>query len=366
MDLSDIRIVDAHIHQWDPFTTPRDFSAVAKLLRLLPVPVDVAKRLAPRRDREFAGDPVPYLHPYLPFDYRADAGNAPIETIAHIEVEWSEQGPFGKVGETAWVAGLPLHSAPRLGAILAGGDPAAPEFAALLDAHLAASPLVRGIRAGVAHHPDRGVRSFTDIEFRLTTKEFLNGFAQLAERGLSFEAWVYSHAIPDVTALAERYPEVPIVLNHLGTPAGVFGAVGKHTGTNPGLRRQLLVRWRDDLAAVAAQPNVVAKVSGLMMPILGHPVPRRGVATPVPELLDRIGPLLGHALDVFGADRLIWGSNFPVDKPITSIANSIEAVATAVTDHGGGKPELERIFRTTAQRVYRIAENSDRGAGPTT
>lgn len=274
MDLSGIRIIDAHIHQWDPFATPRDFSALAKLFRLLPVPVDAAKRLAPRRDREFVGDPVAYLRPYLPFDYRADAGNAPIEVIAHIEVEWSQPGPLGKAGETAWVAGLPLEAAPRLGAILAGGDPADPGFADLLDAHAAASPLLRGIRTMVAHHPDPGVRSFTDAPGKLTTKEFLDGFAHLAERGLSFEAWVYSHAIPDVTALAERYPEVPIVLNHLGTPAGIFGAVGKHTGSNPGLRRQLLVRWRDDLAALAARPNVVAKVSGLMMPILGHPIPR--------------------------------------------------------------------------------------------
>ncbi|MBF6467866.1 amidohydrolase family protein [Nocardia beijingensis] len=356
MDLSGIRIIDAHIHQWDPFTTPRDFSTLAKLFRLLPVPVDAAKRLAPRRDREFVGDPVAYLRPYLPFDYRADAGNAPIEVIAHIEVEWSQPGPLGKAGETAWVAGLPLEAAPRLGAILAGGDPADPGFAELLGAHAAASPLLRGIRTMVAHHPDPGVRSFTDAPGKLATKDFLDGFAHLAERGLSFEAWVYSHAIPDVTALAERYPEVPIVLNHLGTPAGIFGAVGKHTGSNPGLRRQLLVRWRDDLAALAARPNVVAKVSGLMMPILGHPIPPRGTPTPVPQLLDRIGPLVEHAVDVFGADRLIWGSNFPVDKPVTSIANSIEAIATAVAGHGGGPGELEQVFRTTAQRVYRIAD----------
>ncbi|WP_280350592.1 amidohydrolase family protein, partial [Nocardia abscessus] len=247
-------------------------------------------------------------------------------------------------------------AAPPLGAILAGGDPAAPGFAELLDAHAAASPLLRGIRTMVAHHPDPGVRSFTDTPGKLTTEAFLDGFAQLAERGLSFEAWVYSHAIPDVTALAERYPEVPIVLNHLGTPAGIFGGVGKHTGTHPGLRRELLVRWRDDLAALAARPNVVAKVSGLMMPILGHPIPPRGTPTPAADLLDRIGALIEHALDVFGADRLIWGSNFPVDKPVTSIANSIEAVATAVTGHGGGPAELAQVFRTTAQRVYRIAD----------
>jgi predicted TIM-barrel fold metal-dependent hydrolase len=147
---------------------------------------------------------------------------------------------------------------------------------------------------------------------------------------------------------------VPIVLNHLGTPAGIFGPVGKRTGTNPSLRRELFLRWRDDLTAVAAHPNVVAKVSGLMMPILGHPVPRRGKPTPVPVLLERISPLVDHALDVFGADRLLWGSNFPVDKPITSIGNSAEAIATAIAGHGGGRLELEQIFRSTAQRIYQV------------
>jgi predicted TIM-barrel fold metal-dependent hydrolase len=355
MDLTDIRIIDAHIHQWDPFTTPRGFSGTAKLLRYLPLQIEIAARLAPRRDREFVGDPTSYAHPYLPANYRADAGELPVDTIVHIEVEWSGAGPLGKADETAWVATLPFGGdGPVLGAILGSANPATPGFVELLDAHRAASPRFRGIRTMVAHHPDPNVRSFTKVESALTTTEFLDGFAHLAERGLSFEAWVYSHALPDVAALAARYPEVPIVLNHLGTPVGIFGPVGKHTGSNPSLRRELFVRWRDDLTAVAAHPNVVAKVSGLMMPILGHPVPRRGTPTPVPVLLERISPLVDHALDVFGADRLLWGSNFPVDKPITSIGNSAEAIATAIAGHGGGRLELEQIFRSTAQRIYRI------------
>ncbi|WP_330252499.1 amidohydrolase family protein [Nocardia sp. NBC_00565] len=352
MDLSDIRIIDSHIHQWDPFGTPREFSGSAKLLRMLPIPIDLAKRVTPRRDREFVGDPTAYVRPYLPSDYRADAGDVPVESIVHIEVGWTGKD---KADETAWVARLPFGGDnPELGAIIGNADPAAPDFPVLLDAHMAASPLLHGIRAHVAHHPDSAVRPYTDHEGALATKEFLNGFAALAERGLSFEAWVYSHALPDVTALAERYPEVPIVLDHLATPAGIFGPVGKHTGTNSSLRRELFVRWRDDLTALAENPNVVAKVSGLMMPVLGHPVPPRGTPTPVPVLLERIRPLVDHALDVFGADRLLWGSNFPVDKPITSIADSAEVIATAITEYGGGQSELEKIFRTNALRTYQL------------
>ncbi|MFI6216594.1 amidohydrolase family protein [Nocardia brasiliensis] len=352
MDFAGVRIVDAHIHQWDPFTTPRDFSGTAKLLRALPVPVDLAARLAPRRDRLFVGDPTAYLQPYLPADYRADAGALPVEAIVHIEVQWAQGGPLGKAGETRWVASLPFGvDTPALGAIIGSGDPAAPGFGELLDAHLAAAPTLRGIRAAVARHPDPTVRPYGRAENQLSSREFLDGFAHLAARDLSFEAWVYSHQLPEVTALAARYPQVPIVLDHLGTPAGIFGPIGPHTGQNPGVRRELFLRWRDDLTALAAQPNVVAKVSGLMMPVLGHPVPPRGTATPVPELVDRVGPLLTHALAVFGVDRLIWGSNFPVDKPITTIAGSAETIATAL---GAGRDDIVRIFRDNARRVYRF------------
>ncbi|WP_230329160.1 amidohydrolase family protein [Nocardia aurantiaca] len=348
-------VVDAHIHQWDPLTTPREFSGLAKLLRYVPVPMDLAKRLAPRRDREFVGDPTPFVYPYLPRDYRADAGDVPVEAIAHIEAEWIGTGPLGPADETRWVASLPFGvDTPALGAVLGAADPTAPEFAELLDAHRAASPLFRGIRTRVEYHPDSQVRATRKTPGLLTSPAFLDGFGALADRGLVFEAWVYSGQLPEVSALAERYPETTIVLNHLGTPAGIFGPVGRDTGQHPGQRRELFVRWCDDLTALAQHANVVSKVSGLMMPILGHPVPRRGEPTPVPVLLERISPMLEHALDVFGADRLIWGSNFPVDKPITSIPNAADAVATALAGHGADDKAIEQVFRRNAERIYRI------------
>lgn len=355
MDLSDLRIIDAHIHQWDPLATPRDFSHLARLFRYLPVPIHLAAKLARRSDREFVGDPTAYAHPYLPADYRADAVGVPVAGVAHIEVDWSNTGPTAKADETRWVASLPFGvDTPRLTAILGSADPAAPGFPELLDAHQTASPLFRGIRTMVAHHPDPGVRQFAPTEDALTSSAFLDGFAELVRRGLVFEAWVYSNQLPQVTGLAKRYPEATIVLDHLATPVGLFGRIGKHTGRTPEDRRDLLLRWQDDLAALAEHPNVVAKVSGLAMPILGHPVPRRGSTTTAPVLLDRIRPLLTHAMDCFGTERLIWGSNSPVDKPITTIADSAQAVGTALTEHGGDRADLARVFGGNAERVYRI------------
>ncbi|MFC8045111.1 amidohydrolase family protein [Nocardia sp. NPDC057353] len=356
-ELGDFRVLDAHIHQWDPLGTPRDFSSLAKLFKYLPVPIDIAVRVAKKRDREFVGDPTAYTKPYLPADYRADAGELPVAGIVHIEVDWHASAPLGKADETRWVQSLPFGvDTPALAALIGSADPAAPGFTDLLDAHASASPVLRGIRTMVANHPDPDVRSFTPAPDSLATPAFLDGFAALAERGLGFEAWVYSHQIPQVTAVAQRYPEVPVVLNHLGTPAGIFGRLGSRTGADAGARRDLLLRWRDDTAALAALPNVVAKVSGLGMPVLGHPVPKRGTTTPVDALVDRFGPLLTHAHSVFGAERLIWGSNFPVDKPITTIPGSAEAVALVLAESGCDAEQLRAVFGGNARRVYRIAD----------
>ncbi|WP_316573680.1 amidohydrolase family protein [Nocardia canadensis] len=357
MDLTDLDIIDAHIHQWDPRTTPREFSKLATLLRYLPLSIDIAAKLAPRRDREFVGDPTAYTGPYLPADYRTDLGTTAVRGIGHCEVEWTGWKP----DETRWVASLPFGvDTPPLSLIVGAADPAAADFGAVLDAHQSASPLLRGIRTMVAHHPDPAVKSFAAHDGHLTAPAFLNGFGLLAERGLSFDAWVYSGQLAEVTALAERFPEVTIVLDHLGTPAGIFGPVGKDTGHTAAQRGALFDRWRDDLTDLAAQPNVVAKVSGLMMPVLGHPVPPRGVPTPVPTLIDRVRPLLTHALTAFGADRLIWGSNFPVDKPITSITGAVETVASVLTDAGASAEDLRKVFGGNAVRVYRIDTTAQR------
>lgn len=350
-----LRVIDAHIHQWDPLATPREFSGTARLLKYVPLPLSLAVRLANVRDREFIGDPAPYMNPYLPADYRADAAGVPVESIVHIEVEWHGKGPTGKAEETRWVAGLPFGvDTPRLAAIEGSADPAAPGFAELLDAHQSALPLFRGIRTMVAHHPDPDVKVFTHDPAALTSRAFLDGFAELARRDLVFEAWVYSHQLPQVTALARHYPEVTIVLNHLATPAGVFGPIGRETGQTEEKRHAVLERWREDIAELATLPNVVAKVSGLAMPVLGHPVPKPRHTTTAAELLDRIRPLVTHAVDCFGVDRLVWGSNFPVDKPITTIAASATAVGTAVTEHGGDGAALRKVFAENAARVYRI------------
>ena len=343
----DLMIIDPHIHQWDPFTTPREVSMPAKVVRRVPPLGRVITALVPKRDREFVGDPKHVLNAYVPTDYRTDAAELPVEAIVHIEAGWHDHKPMGGVGETKWVASLPFGTdgLPKLGAIVCHADPGEPNIGEQLDRHLTASPLLKGVRCIGSSHPDPGVRSWT-TPGRFTQPNFLRGFAAIAERGLSFEAWVYSHQLADVVALASEYPHATIVLDHYATPVGLFGPRGRETGRTDAERRAIFDQWSDGIAAVAALPNVLAKHSGLGMPILGWAGPQTTT-----QFRDTIAPLVTRTQQLFGADRTLWASNFPMDKPIVSLPGTIEALLDIL----GSDADPRRLLHDNAQRVYRVA-----------
>jgi predicted TIM-barrel fold metal-dependent hydrolase len=347
-------IIDAHIHQWDPFTTPREASRLAPLYRrapglferLLPVLLPQPKRELVRTARHVA-------RPYLPADYAADvagtvaAVGVPVEAAIHVQAGW--HGP-DQAEETAWVAGLPFGADgnPGLAAIVGNADPRDPGCGALLDAHAEASDRFRGVRSMTTWHPDKGVMDWIDEPEVMRSAAFLRGFAAIAERGLTFDAYVYSAQLPEVVVLAREYPETTIVLDHYAPPVGICGPMGRSTGRTEAERRELLARWRDDLTTLAEScPNVVAKHSGLAFPTLGHrePLDRRQVA-------ERVAPLVEHTTAVFGPDRLVFVSNFPMDKSIATYADVVGALVDLLAP--GGPDLLRKVFRENAQRVYRL------------
>lgn len=124
------------------------------------------------------------------------------------------------------------------------------------------------------------------------TPKFIEGARTLASRGWTFDACVRAHQIPDVTALADAVPGLNIVLDHLGKPA---------VGTPDGPLRPS-ADWLRDLADLARHPQVYIKLSGL-------PAEAGGVWDE-----DQLEPFLDAAADVFGENRLMWGSDWPVSS----------------------------------------------------
>ncbi|WP_373289966.1 amidohydrolase family protein [Longimycelium tulufanense] len=314
--------------------------------------------LATQRDRELILTPKHVAQPYLTEQYAADAegvaaaAGAPVTSIVHVEAGWQGKGPLAAADETRWLTSLPFgrNGLPNLAAIVAQADPRKPECGTLLDAHLAVTPKVRSVRLNAAWHPDRKVKSWFNAPGLLTSRDFLAGFSALVERGLSFEATVYSNQLGDVARLAGEYPEATIVLTHCGTPIGLFGPMGSRTGWTVAQRAGIASEWRDHIWALAEHPNVVVKCSGFAFPQLGYGHESEGNIGGPKILQELWRPLIDHVTDAFGADRLMFGSNYPMDKPNATVPT----LAGMLVDVLGprGDDVLRKVFRNNALRVY--------------
>ena len=347
-------IIDPHIHQWDPYNTPHAAAFAVKLLGKRPFLLDKMVRLVKAKDLiETVGLTEHITRPYLPQDYKHDLGSYSAEQVVHIEASWANAKGKGVVGETEFIESLPFGTdTVQLGGIVATADPSDSNFNKILKLHQNASTRLRGIRRMGAYHEDKGVHSWTDNPSLYTDKKFLKGFEQLAQHNLSFDAWVYSHQITDVIALAKKFPETSIVLDHFGTPAGLFGKVGENTGLSKTARENIFYQWQENIAELSSFPNVYTKMSGLFMPVLGHQFYKKKQLANKQQIIDLVAPLILHALESFGTYRVMFASNFPMDRVNTSLVNIIDAFSDIV--HQYDENALEKVFHHNAKQFYRL------------
>ena len=217
----------------------------------------------------------------------------------------------------------------------------------VLEAHLAVAPArFRGIRHGAATDADPafarpGPRPPPGL---LRDAAFREGFARLANYGLSFDAWLYHPQLPDLIDLARAYPSTPIVLNHVGGLLGIGGYQGR--------RDEILGQWRASIRQLAACPNVVVKLGGLGMRQCGfgfHEAPEPPTSL---QLAAAWRPYVETCIEAFGAGRCMFESNFPVDQLSCSypvLWNAFKRIAA-----GCGAQEKADLFSGTAARVYRL------------
>ncbi|AMW78370.1 amidohydrolase [Acinetobacter sp. TGL-Y2] len=350
----DFALIDAHIHQWDPYNTPHAAATAVKLFGKHPYLLDKIVRLAKPKDLiDTLGLTSHITAPYLPQDYQKDLGHYRAAQVVHVEASWKNQSAKGVVAETKFIESLPFDThGLSLGGIVAAADPRDSNFKKILKMHHKASPHFRGIRKMAAFHEDLAIHAWTDEAHLYTHKKFLKGFEALAQYNLSFDAWVYSTQLYDVISLAKQFPETSIVLDHFGTPAGLFGKVGKHTGLTQTARDNIMFRWQEDMAELALCPNVYTKMSGLFMPVLGHQFHTHKQLATKQEILDQVFPLINHVLQSFGPYRVMFASNFPMDRVSTSLVNLIDAFSDAVAAY---HPDaVEQVFHHTAKQFYRL------------
>lgn len=255
---------------------------------------------------------------YRPDDYRVAAGG--LDVVATVWIEAVARDPLAEGREAAAL----YRSAPRMAnAIVAHAPLDAPDIVDRLDRLADAAPQLAGIRDIVAVRP--GHASFARAPDLLSRPAFAAGLAELARRGLVFDAMIEPWQMADMLALARRLPDLQIVIEHAGSPD-----FASEEGT------QL---WRDAMRSAAALPNIAVKISALHCRMPGWTDAR--LAEPIRDLVDWFGPA-----------RLAFASDFPVHDRTVPFARAFESFAEAVSDVS--EQEQAALFHDTARRLYRI------------
>ena len=218
------------------------------------------------------------------------------------------------------------------------------EVALVLEAHAAASPSrFRGIRHSTTWDGSGALRNEAPSGL-LGDEEFCRGFAWLNRLGLSFDAWVYHPQLSEVAALARAFPDVTIVLNHIGAPLGVGPYAGK--------KDEVFQVWSQGIAAVATCPNVVIKLGGAGSARSGYDWHERPVKPSSEELAQELRPYFEWCIEKCGVERCMFESNFPVEKRANSYVVVWNAFKKITQNYSCS--ERAALFHDTACRVYRI------------
>jgi L-fuconolactonase len=174
--------------------------------------------------------------------------------------------------------------------------------------------------------------------------DFRAGLARLAGRGLSFDAWLYHPQLADVVDLAHAFPAAPIVMGHVG---GVLGY-----GPYAGKKDEVFASWKRSMTDLAGCPNVVVKLGGMMRRLAAFDYGAAAAPPSSEQLAGHWRPYMQTCIELFGANRCMFESNFPVEKVGTGYAtlwNAFKRIAA-----GASPDEKQALFNGTARRVYRI------------
>jgi predicted TIM-barrel fold metal-dependent hydrolase len=218
---------------------------------------------------------------------------------------------------------------------------------AVLEAEITAGQgRFRGIRHSSAWDSDPDVAGMYATRPRglLLDPTFRRGFSCLAPLDLSFDAWLFHPQIPELIDLARAFPDTTIVLDHCGGPVGI--------GRFANRRAEIFPEWRASIQEIAACPNVVVKLGGLAMRLLGYDFHGRPLPPSSEEAAEAWRPYIETCIEAFGPERCMFESNFPPDKGQCSyqvIFNAFKRIAAQYSE-----ADRTALFSQTAMDVYRL------------
>lgn len=292
-----MRVVDSHIHIWrkeDP-------------------------GLLSSTKPHYIGNYDPIRRDYLMTELLGDARTTNVGKFVYVQTNWSA----GPLVETRWVQSV-ADANGHPDAIVGFADLTDPDVEFTLRAQME-SPLFRGVRMALNWHEKEPFRAHCATPDMMTNRDFLRGMAILESLGLSFDLQVLPHQLEAAATLASEFPTITFVLDHAGLP---------HDRTVNGL-----AEWRRGMKGIASLPNVFVKLSGL------------GMCTHdwSPSL---IKPIVQETINIFGPERTMFGSNFPVEKLWVDYATLFRIIGDCLEGLPGNAKAS--IFHDTATLAYRL------------
>lgn len=295
--------------------------------------------------------------PYLLDEMLDDTGDghrivATVFVQAHYGYRSGGSPHLAPVGETEKVAAI-SRAARQAGAstdiaaaIVAYADlTLGDRLVEVLEAHAAAAEgRLRGIRHSVSRDPNfpDGIVIRPAPERLLSDPAYRAGLAKIEAFGLSYDAMLYHRQIPELTALACAMPGLPIILDHIGCILGV--------GPYASRREDTYRMWLADMTALARCPNVSVKLGGLGMIVCGARWHEQSLPPSSEDLASAWEPYILACIDLFGPDRCMFESNFPVDKGMYSYRTGWNAFKRLT--NGASVEEKTALFSGTASRTY--------------
>jgi predicted TIM-barrel fold metal-dependent hydrolase len=183
---------------------------------------------------------------------------------------------------------------------------------------------MRGLRMQLHWHANPQYR-FADSPDLAGNPTLRRNVAHLSDYGWTFDLQAFADQMQGAAELAASCPRVTFILQHAGMPEDLSA---------PGW-----ARWQAGMCGLAACPNVVAKLSGL-----GTFIHRNDA--------EHIGAIVGDTLEIFGAHRCLFGSNFPIEKMWTRYADLVAAYRRALAPLG--EAAARAALHDTAARIYRL------------
>jgi predicted TIM-barrel fold metal-dependent hydrolase len=178
----------------------------------------------------------------------------------------------------------------------------------------------------------------------LLDSKLREGFSYLKRYGLSFETMVFHTQLMDVVDLARMFPDTTIILNHIGAPLGIGSYAQKH--------QEVFNQWKRSIAELSTCQNVLVKLGGIGMDVLGFDWNKRAIPPGSAEVAELTKPYILWCIDKFGSKRCMFESNFPVDRKSFSYNILWNTFKRITRDFS--RDERLALFHDTAVKAYKI------------